>query len=41
VIQVVDDVGPAVVHISRLEKDLGVPLQEIARGPTFAIVKKP
>ena len=31
----------ASTDIPRLEKDLGVPLQEIARGPTFAIVKKP
>jgi 4-amino-4-deoxy-L-arabinose transferase-like glycosyltransferase len=27
--------------IERLSKDLGVPLREVARGPTFAIVKKP
>jgi len=27
--------------IERLSKDLGTPMREVARGPTFAIVKKP
>ena len=27
--------------IDRLSKELGTPMQELARGPTFAIVKKP
>ena len=27
--------------VERLSKELGTPMQEVARGPTFAIVKKP
>jgi hypothetical protein len=31
----------ASADIERLSRELGVPMQEVARGPTFAIVKKP
>jgi 4-amino-4-deoxy-L-arabinose transferase-like glycosyltransferase len=31
----------ASTDVARLAKDLGVPMQEVARGPTYAIVKKP
>jgi hypothetical protein len=27
--------------IERLSRELGAPMREVARGPTFAIVKKP
>jgi 4-amino-4-deoxy-L-arabinose transferase-like glycosyltransferase len=32
---------PASADVERLAKELGTPMQEVARGPTFAIVKKP
>jgi len=31
----------ATADIERLSKELGAPMQELARGPTYAIVKKP